>query len=87
VEVERHRAKLDRPRQIEEHLDDAVHAVDLGQEHVRVFAQARVRRELTPEQLHGAADRAERIPHLVGEPDRHPARRRQRLARRTSASS
>ena len=40
VEVERHRAKLNRARQVEEHLDDPIHAVDLGQEHVRVLTQA-----------------------------------------------
>src|SRR6267142_1347387 len=80
MEIERHRAKLDRPRQIQQHLDDAVHAVDLGQEHVRVLPQPRIGPELSPEQLHRTPDRAERIAHLVGEPDRHATGGRQGLA-------
>ena len=80
MQVQRHRAQLDRARQVEQHLDDAIHAIDLGQEHVGVLAQTRIRPDLAPQQLHGAADRAERIAHLVGEPHRHPSGRRQGLA-------
>src|SRR4029453_12077049 len=66
--------------QIEQHLDDPVHAIDLGQEHVRVLAEARVGAGLALEQLHGAANGAERVTDLVGEPDRHPPRGGERLA-------
>src|SRR5437899_2371268 len=80
VQVQRHRAQLDRGRHVEQHLDDAIHAIDLGDEHLRVLAKTRIRTDLATQQLHGAADRAERIAHLVGEPDRHPSGRGQCLA-------
>src|SRR5437762_3746064 len=80
VKVERHQAQLDGPRQVEQHLDDPVHAVDLGEEHVRVLGEPRVGPELTLQELDGAPDRAERVSHLVGEADRHAAGGGERLA-------
>src|SRR5439155_1491839 len=80
VEVERHQSELDGPRQVEQHLDDAVDAVDLGEEHVRVLAPPRVGPELALQELDGAPDGPERVPDLVGEADRHPTGSGERLA-------
>ena len=80
VHVERHEPQRHRPPQVEQHLDDPVDAVHLLEQHVGVLAPARLVAELALQELHGAADGAERVADLVGEADGHLAGRGQRLA-------
>ena len=80
MDVERHRTQRHGPTEVQQHLDDAVDAVDLLQQHVDVLAPAGFVAQLALQQLDGAADRAERVADLVGQPHGDLARRGQGLA-------
>ena len=79
MDVEGHDAEGDGAPDVQQHLDDAVDAGHLFQEHGRVLAPPRLVAQLALHELRGAADGRERVADLVGEPYGHLPRRGQSL--------
>ncbi len=79
VEVQWAEAKLNRAAEVQKHLDDPVDPVDFFGENRRVLNPSGFVPQLPPEELDRAADGAQRIADLVGQPHRHPSHGGQRL--------